>query len=325
MVIDRINELSRRPQYSSLDVEMENRESSDAHSSETRELGKFMEEYYAEVQDIKDNIAQTETKLTELQKLYNQYLSATIAEEQKTLKRRQKMLIDETGRNVQKIQTDLRTMNERTMELEKEEANSPVIRIRKQQHALLTKEFIDTLNTYQDLQQQFKSNYKNRLKRILKIVNSSSGGASGEELDRVVDEMADKSTLNPADLVQQSMDGLTSSQSATLDAYYNEASETHDDLKQIEHSLRQLHSMFMDFAMLVEQQDELLDNIEYNCACTVEYVEKGIKDIKTARKVQKTSRKCLYIIIAVVVIFTVIVAILLAVGVPIALKLTKVF
>jgi len=325
-MIDRLNDLGRRPQYANLNIEMEEGET--AHTDDTQQLGKLMEEYYKEVQDIKDNIAQTESKLGELQKLYNQYLSAIIAEEQKTLKQRQKMLIDETGRNVQKIQTDLRNMNERTMQIEKEEgnANSPVVRIRKQQHALITKEFIGTLNLYQDLQQQFKSNYKNRLKRILKIVNSSNGGSQNpEDLDKTVDEMAEKSTLNPSDLIQQSMDGLTSTQSATLDAYYNEASETHDDLKQIEYSLRQLHQMFIDFALLVEQQDELLDNIEFNVASTVEYVEKGIKDLKTARKTQKGSRRCMYIIIIVVVLFTVTLAVILAIGIPIALKLTKIF
>ncbi|KAG2373466.1 hypothetical protein C9374_012073 [Naegleria lovaniensis] len=325
-MIDRFNDLARRPHYSNLNVEMEDQNiDHTAHSDDTKELGKFMEEYYSEVQEIRENIQKTETKLGELQKLYNQYLSAIIAEEQRTLKQRQKMLIEETGRSVQKIQTDLRNMHDRTQQIEHEEnANSPAVRIRKQQHALLTKDFISVLNLYQDLQQQFKSNYKNRLKRILKIVNSSSGNGNDEDFNKTVDEMVEKNTLNPSDLIQQSMDGLTSTQTATLDAYYNEATETHDDLKQIEYSLRQLHQMFMDFALLVEQQDELMDNIEYNVASTVEYVEKGIKDIKNARKNQGRSRKCLVIIIIVIVIFTVILAILLAVGIPLGLSLAGV-
>ncbi|KAL9648761.1 hypothetical protein ABK040_003697 [Willaertia magna] len=321
MMIDRINELSRRPEYTVLNVELEEQEH---HTDTTQQLGKFMEEYYKEVNDIKERISTTEMKLDDLQKLYNQYLTSSIAEEQKTLKQRQKILIDETGKNVTRIQNDLKQMNEKTIEIEQEEgSSSPVVRIRKQQHALLTKEFIDTLNLYQDLQQKFKTNYKNRLKRIINIVNTSN---NGEDVDEVVDDLVNKSSINPSDLIQKSMESnLTSSQKHTLDAYYNEATEAHDDLKQIEYSLRQLHQMFVDFAMLVEQQDELLDNIEYNVAATVEYVEKGITQIKSAQKLQKHSRNCTCCIIVTILVFVIVLVCVLAAGVPIVLKLTNVF
>jgi t-SNARE complex subunit (syntaxin) len=71
--------------------------------------------------------------------------------------------------------------------------------------------------------------------------------------------------------------------------------------------------MFLDFAMLVEQQGELLDQIEYQVKSASDYIEEGNKEVAQAIEIQKSIRKkqCCIIITCLVVI-GVIVGIILA-------------
>ena len=71
--------------------------------------------------------------------------------------------------------------------------------------------------------------------------------------------------------------------------------------------------MFLDFAVLVEQQGELLDQIEYQVKSASDYIEEGNKEVAQAIEIQKSIRKkqCC-IIITCLVIIGVIVGIILA-------------
>ena len=48
--------------------------------------------------------------------------------------------------------------------------------------------------------------------------------------------------------------------------------------------MQELHRMFLDFALLTEQQGELLDNIEANVHAAMEYVDEGNVNIEEAIK-----------------------------------------
>ncbi|KTG32921.1 hypothetical protein cypCar_00011376, partial [Cyprinus carpio] len=70
----------------------------------------------------------------------------------------------------------------------------------------------------------------------------------------------------------------------------NEIETRHSEIIKLENSIRELHDMFMDMAMLVESQGELINNIEKNVCSAQDYVEKAKEETKAAVKVQKTSR-----------------------------------
>ena len=88
------------------------------------------------------------------------------------------------------------------------------------------------------------------------------------------------------------------------DAYAHAADRFQDVLK-LEQSVAELHQMFLDFALLTEQQGEMLDQIEYQVKAAGEYVEEGNVDIKKAIQYQKEIRKrycCLIVLILVIVL-----------------------
>ena len=88
-----------------------------------------------------------------------------------------------------------------------------------------------------------------------------------------------------------------------------EIQERHSAVKDLERQLLGLHQIFLDMAILVEAQGELLDNIETQVAKANEYVNQGNKALGQAKELQKNTRKymccammCLLTIVAIVVL-----------------------
>ena len=86
---------------------------------------------------------------------------------------------------------------------------------------------------------------------------------------------------------------------------YADVADKYQDVLKLEQSVAELHQMFLDFALLTEQQGEMLDQIEYQVKAAGEYVEEGNIDIKKAIQYQKEIRKrycCLIVLILVIVL-----------------------
>jgi t-SNARE complex subunit (syntaxin) len=65
----------------------------------------------------------------------------------------------------------------------------------------------------------------------------------------------------------------------------------YQDVLTLEQSVAELHQMFLDFALLTEQQGELLDQIEFNVTQATDYVEEANVETHTAIEYQKSIRK----------------------------------
>uniref|UniRef100_A0A094ZYG5 Syntaxin n=1 Tax=Schistosoma haematobium TaxID=6185 RepID=A0A094ZYG5_SCHHA len=103
---------------------------------------------------------------------------------------------------------------------------------------------------------------------------------SNEELEDMLE------SGNPAIFTQEIM---TDTQQAKQSLADIEA--RHQDIMKLEKSIKELHDMFMDMAMLVESQGEMIDRIEYNVEQAVDYIESAKADTKKAVKYQSSARK----------------------------------
>ena len=65
----------------------------------------------------------------------------------------------------------------------------------------------------------------------------------------------------------------------------------YQDVLALEASISELYQMFQDFALLTDQQGELLNNIERQVAEAADYVEQGNVEIVESIEYQKKIRK----------------------------------
>ncbi|KAI9120606.1 hypothetical protein K1719_007639 [Acacia pycnantha] len=90
-----------------------------------------------------------------------------------------------------------------------------------------------------------------------------------------------------------------------------EIQDRHDTAKEVEKSLLELHQLFLDMAVMVEAQGEKMDDIEHHVLHASHYVKDGTKNLQTAKKYQRSSRKwmCIGIILLLILILVIVIPI----------------
>jgi syntaxin 1A len=176
-------------------------------------------------------------------------------------------------------------------------------RIRKAQFAYLSHIFTDIMAMYNGVQIEHRENCKTRIVRQLEITGKKT---NEEDIERMLEsgnpQIFTEGILMETKIAKQTL--------ADIEA-------RHNDILKLEQSIKELHDMFMDMAMLVESQGEMIDNIENNINSTVDYVESAKVETKQAVVYQKKARrKKICIIISVFCILVVVVLLILMASHP---------
>ena len=80
--------------------------------------------------------------------------------------------------------------------------------------------------------------------------------------------------------------------------------DKYQDVLTLEASVAELHQMFVDFALLTEQQGELLDQIEFQVKAASDFIDEGNVELVESIELQKQIRRrqlCIFIILLVVI------------------------
>ncbi|XP_076612885.1 syntaxin-11-like [Chaetodon auriga] len=159
---------------------------------------------------------------------------------------------------------------------EKEGPNSAVSRIARVQYDTLTRAFHAAMSDYNKAEEMQRNICRERIQRQASILGS-------EITDEQLDEMVHKGGEGWAELSQSlQTQGARSSRWAMC-----EIKGRHKELVELEARLKEVHELFLQMAMLVEEQGSMLNNIEANVCKTEEYVEKINVDIKKALKYKR--------------------------------------
>ncbi|XP_035885397.1 syntaxin-3 isoform X1 [Phyllostomus discolor] len=232
----------------------------------------FMDEFFSEIEETRLNIDKISEHVEEAKKLYSIILSAPIPEPK--TKDDLEQLTAEIKKRANNVRNKLKNM-ERHIE-EDEVRSSADLRIRKSQHSVLSRKFVEVMTKYNEAQVDFRERSKGRIQRQLEITGKKT---TDEELEEMLE------SGNPAIFTSGIIDSQISKQALS------EIEGRHKDIVRLESSIKELHDMFMDIAMLVENQGEMLDNIELNVMHTVDHVEKARDETKKAVKYQGQARK----------------------------------
>ncbi|XP_010006107.1 PREDICTED: syntaxin-3-like [Chaetura pelagica] len=147
--------------------------------------------------------------------------------------------------------------------IEQDEARSSAdLRIRKSQHSVLSRKFVDVMTKYNEAQVDFRERSKGRIQRQLEISAWPRPLLPGPIMESQISKQA-----------------------------LSEIEGRHKDIVRLESSIKELHDMFVDIAMLVENQGAMIDRIENNMDQSVGFVERAVADTKKAVKYQSEARR----------------------------------
>nr|XP_033776824.1 syntaxin-3 isoform X1 [Geotrypetes seraphini] len=232
----------------------------------------FMDDFFLQIEEIRQNIDKISDNVEGAKKIYSVILSAPIPE-QKT-----KDDLEQLTTDIKKLANNVRNrLKSMEQSMERDDTRSSAdLRIRKSQHSVLSRKFVDVMTKYNEAQVDFRERSKGRIQRQLEITGKST---TDEELEEMLE------SGNPAIFTSGIIDSQISKQAL------NEIESRHKDIVRLESSIKELHDMFMDIAMLVENQGEITDNIEISVMKAVDHVEKAREETTKAVKYQSRARK----------------------------------
>ncbi|XP_076307137.1 syntaxin-1A-like isoform X13 [Tachypleus tridentatus] len=256
---------------------------------------KHMEEFFQEVEEIRENVEKIQANVEEVKKKHSSILSAPQTDEK--VKQELEDLMADIKKSANKVRTKLKVMEQNIEQLEQTSMMSADFRIRKTQHSMLSQRFVEVMTDYNKTQTDYRERCKSRIQRQLEI----SKVTTNDELEEMLE------SGNPA-IFTQGIIMETQQAKQTL----ADIEARHNDIIKLENSIRELHDMFMDMAMLVESQGEMIDRIEYQVEHAKDYIEAAKQDTKKALVYQsKARRKQIIIIILVLVVVGVLTLIIL--------------
>lgn len=244
----------------------------------------FMAKFFEDVNMIKLGMQLIKKNIETIDEASGQAVVA-ISNDKKETDEQLEELVDQTNKEANKIRNKLKEMAEENKK--NKQGSNAEQRIRTNMHGTLTRKFLDLMAEYQEVQNKYKNKYKEKITRQFKIANPD---ATPEEIDEAIE------TGNTQVFANQILDKRHSQAKNALAYIENK----HREILKLETSIKELHQLFVDMAILVEQQSEMLDQIEFNVNTSVAHTKKATEELKSAKKYQKKSRKNMCILICVV-------------------------
>ena len=159
-------------------------------------------------------------------------------------------------------------------------------------HATCLQNLVVTVRAYQQAQNEYKTKLQEKGKRQIRVVKPD---ATEEEMGKAL-QTGDVNAIVREALLQPGADPIAQAYLNVVDKY--------QDVLALERSIEQLHQLFVDLAVLVEAQGEMLDNIERQVTMAGGYMKSANKELDKALKARKQTRRrmCCFIVCLVIVI-----------------------
>ncbi|CAG7878461.1 unnamed protein product [Brassica rapa] len=231
--------------------------------------------FFNKVQEIKKQYEKLDKHLKKLQGAHEETKAVTKAPAMKSIKQRMERDVDEVGKISRFIKGKIEELDRENLENRSKPGcgkGTGVDRTRTATTIAVKKKFKDKISEFQ-------------------------------MVDRLIETGDSEQIFQKAIMEQgrgQIMDTLA------------EIQERHDAVRDLEKKLLDLQQVFLDMAVLVDAQGEMLDNIENMVSSAVDHVQSGNNQLTKALKKQKSSRKwmCIAILILLIIVIITVVSVL---------------
>ncbi|KAG8642320.1 hypothetical protein MANES_12G075900v8 [Manihot esculenta] len=262
-----------------------------------------MEAFNKQIQDVEKQVDKVSGLLKNLKEANEESKSVTKASSMKAIKKRMEKDVDEVGKVARAVKAKLQAINKDNLANRQKpgcEKGTGVDRARMNVTNALSKKFRDLMTEFQTLRQKIQDEYREVVER--RVITVTGTRPDEETIDHLIE------TGNSEQIFQKAIQEMGRGQVLNT---LEEIQERHDAVKEIEKKLLDLHQIYLDMAVLVEAQGEILDNIESQVANAVNHVQSGTTALQNAKKLQKNSRKwmCIAIIILLIIIAVIVVGV----------------
>ncbi|XP_061732696.1 syntaxin-2-like isoform X3 [Nerophis ophidion] len=205
-----------------------------------------MEEFFKTVGELRSLLQKMSCQVAEVEKRQSAILA--LSKPDKKRKEELELLNNEIKTAANLFRAKLKTSQDGVPVDDSGDGASVMQRIKKNQHEHLTRCFADVMTSHHKTQVAFREKCKAYIQRQLQIVDKVT---TDEEMEEMLN--CDNVTVFISDI---SLQARMSSEALS------EIESRHEDIVRLEASIRELHEILSDTALLLEIQGELVNNIE---------------------------------------------------------------
>ncbi|XP_027925099.1 syntaxin-132-like [Vigna unguiculata] len=263
------------------------------------ELG--LESFFRKVQELDKHYAKLDKLLRNLQDAREEAKVVTKASSMKAIKEKMEKDVDEVKKTAYFIKSRIEELDKENLTNRQKTGcgkGSGVDRSRTATTISLKKKLKDKMAEFQTLREVIHQEYREVVER--RVFTVTGARADEETIDRLI-ETGDSEQIFQKAIQEQGRGQIMD----TLD----EIQERHEAVRDVEKKLLDLQQIFLDIAVLVDAQGEMLDNIETQVSSAVDHVQQGNTALVKAKKLQKNSRKWMCVAILILLIFIIIIVV----------------
>lgn len=226
-------------------------------------------EVFSQSQDIHKEIQLIRLEVKRLREQNSRMLQGTTT--MSTIKRDSNAIGADIKKRAEGVLARLQDMNGTNHKLEEMHgSNSAITRIARTQYACLSNGFRDVMFDYNEVEMSHRENCKAQIQRQMEIVGRD---VTGEDIE----EMIEKGQLNIF------TDNVVS-EGRTARSALSQIEKRHQELVDLESRINGIHEIFLDIALLVEEQGPMLTTIQTNVQKTDEGIQDALVKLRTAKR-----------------------------------------
>ncbi|KAF5471968.1 hypothetical protein F2P56_008725 [Juglans regia] len=266
------------------------------------ELG--LENFFKQVTEIEKQYGKLDKLLKKLQDAHEESKVVTKVPAMKAIKQRMEKDIDEVGKVSRYIKSKVEELDKENLANRQKPGcgkGTAVDRTRTATTISLKKKLKDKMAEFQTLREAIHQEHREIVERRVFTVTGTR--ADEETIERLIDTGDSEQIFQKA--IQEQGRGQ-------IMATVAEIHERHDAVREVERKLLDLQQIFLDMAVLVDAQGDMLNNIESQVSSAVDHVNQGNTALQKAKSLQKNSRKwmCIAIIILLIIVAIIVVAVI---------------
>lgn len=245
-----------------------------AHEAVVFDSSPALEEIFSQSQDIHREIQLIRLEIKRLREQNSRIVKGVTT--MSTIKRDSNAIGADIKARAEDVLGRLRDMDGTANKLEEEHgSNSAIPRIARTQYACLSNGFRDAMFDYNEAEMSHRENCKSQIQRQMEIVGRE---VSGEE----VEEMIEKGQWNIFS------DNIMA-EGKTARSALSQIEKRHQELVDLETRIKGIHEIFLDIALLVEEQGPMLTTIQTNVQKTDEGIQEALVKLGRAKRHDKNN------------------------------------
>lgn len=255
--------------FSNVDLEEELR-----HEAVVFDNSQDLDDIFGQSQEINREVQLIRLEIKRLREQNSRVLQGTTR--MSAIKRDANAIGTDIKRRAEGVLQQLHDMDYVAGKLEKEYGtNAAVARIARTQYACLSNGFRDTMFDYNEAEMSHRENCKAHIQRQMEIVGRE---VTSEE----VEEMIETGQWNIFS------DGLLA-EGKTAKSALTQIEKRHQELVDLESRIKNIHEIFLDVALLVEEQGPMLTSIQCNIQKTDAHIQEALVKLSKAKRHDKNN------------------------------------